>query len=167
VEKPAAEGHVILAQWGPEYLYGGTLSPRRDGRVYLADEAAGAVAELPFVAGALALPVASGGVPARACFVLLVFTGAERPADAAEQAAARTEAIERQITVRLGRDALPDRISFFPLYPRLDQGAIDAKWCETQYRAGRLGRKAKNPAFIALTALRKAGVKDLSQAMEQ
>jgi hypothetical protein len=158
--QPAAEGHAILSAWGPEHLYAGTPAPRRDGRVYPADEVAEAIADLPFVAGALALPVASGGAAPRALFVLLVFTGAEKAADAARQEPARRAEIERRIGVRLGQGALPDRVLFFPLYPRLAKGLLDTTWCETQYRTGLLGRKARSPVMAALSALRKRTVVD-------
>jgi hypothetical protein len=147
-EKPAAEGHVVLSAWGPEHLYAGTSTPRRAGRVYPAQEVEEAVAGLSFVAGAQALPVTSGGAASFTMFVLVVFTGTT-PAGPAAPAA-----IERAITDALGRSALPDRVVFYPLYPRLEAGKVDRAWGETQYRTGLLGRKARSPVIAALTALR-------------
>lgn len=147
-DKPAVEGHVVLSGWGTEHLYAGTARPRRSGRVYPTDEVVAAVAGLPFVAGAHALAVPSGGTAPETLFVLVVFTGAA-PAGAGAQAE-----IERRIDVALGRGALPDRVVFYPLYPRLEDGKLDRAWVETQYRTGLLGRKARSAVVTALTALR-------------
>ena len=54
----------------------------------------------------------------------------------------------------LGGDFLPDRIEFFPLIPHRKKGAVDDAWCATQFFTGALHRKATDPLFQALTALR-------------
>jgi hypothetical protein len=154
--KPALPGYMILARTGPEYGYGGTTTPRRDGRIYPADEVTDLVGELPFVAGSIVVPLPSGGPGAHALFTLVVFTGAAVLPDGA------SAVIAAQIELHLGREFLPDRTEIFPLYPRLKKGKLDQAWCETQLRTGLLSRKAREPMFLDLTALRKRCVKDIS-----
>ena len=146
-EKPAKDGHALVGKNGQELAYGGTTAPRREGRVYPADEVTEVVSMLPFCEGAFVIPIAAGGVLARHLFTLCVFTGTNAPEG-------RADAIERAILSRLGRDSLPDRVETFPLYPRLSKGKIDLAWCESQHRTGLLARKAEDPMFQALTALR-------------
>lgn len=166
-KKPEKEGHVLLVRVGSEYLYGGTIDPRRDGRVYPRKEVVEAIADLPFVTGATIVDVIAGGSGARSLFDLVVFTGAEDPAHFEKAEPERLGAIKRQITAQVGDDALPDRIALFPLYARLldeKSGKLNQGWCEAYYRSGRLTEKVESPMFRALTALRKRVVKDLAKA---
>lgn len=153
-KKPAKDGHAVVSRSGPELAYGGTPTPRRAGRVYAADEVTEAISGLPFCAGAFVLPLAAGGATARHLFSLFVFTGAETPEELAAKQGERDAAIERTLVSRLGSEFLPDRIAYYPLYPRLKKGAVDLAWCETQYRSGLLAWKSGDPVFLALTAVR-------------
>jgi AMP-binding enzyme len=153
--KPTEVGHAMVSRNGPELAYGGTATPRRDGRHYPGDEVVAAVSELPFCAGAFVIHVAAGGMTGGYLFTLCVFTGAETPEETEKKRGERDDAIEREILRRLGREFLPDRSEYFPLYPRLEKGAVDLVWCETQYRMGLLARKSLEPMFQKLTALRR------------
>ena len=152
--RPTEVGHAMVSRNGPELAYGGTATPRRDGRVYPSDEVVAAVSGLPFCAGAFVLPIAGGGMTGAYLFTLCIFTGAETPEEALKKQGERDAAIEREIVRRLGREFLPDVKEYFPLYPRIKKGAVDRAWCETQYRMGLLARKSREPMFQALTALR-------------
>lgn len=158
-KKPDKGAYVVLARNGSEYAYSGTNAPRREGRLYPDDEVCEAAMELDFIKGACVVPVPSGGAAGGTLFTLLVFLGADP--DPAPKEPDRRAAIERQITVRLGLELLPDRMEFFPLYPRLLEGKLDKEWCETQHRTGLLSRKSRNPMFLDLTALRKRCVMDV------
>ena len=153
--KPTLVGHAMVSRSGPELAYGGTAAPRREGRVYSADEVVEVVSGLPFCAGSFVIPLAAGGVTGGYLFTLCVFTGAETSEDVAKKQGERDALIEQEITRRLGRESLPDRTEYYPLYPRLVKGAVDRGWCESQHRMGLLARKSAEPMFQALTALRR------------
>jgi len=150
-ERPPA--HVMLTRSYGVYHYGGPRTARREGRVYPAEEVAEAVQTLPFVRGAAVVPAPTGGVAGHYRFVLLVFTGAQTP-----QASLWLQEIQKCLELELGAEHLPDRVELFPLYPRRLEGKVEGKvdeaWCQTQYLTGALYRKASDPLFQALTALR-------------
>lgn len=147
------EGFFILARAGTEFLYGGTIAPRRDARVYPRAEVAGAIATAAPVKGAAVVSVASAQAAGQIVFTLLVFTGAA-PLDADAEKALR-EACQRAVVSGAGSALAPDRIEIVPLHPRRDEaGAVDHAWCQQQYASGALARKARDPVFQRLTALR-------------
>lgn len=158
-DQPAGPAHLVLAGLGSrEYLYGGTIEPRRAGRVYFVAEVLEALADLDFVTAASVVPVLSGEAAVRYRFVVLVFTGAE-PAPAFQAAlAARAAAVEQAIRARLGDDMRPDRVDLFPLHARTRDGAVDHDWCQAQFVTGILFRKARAPVLHRLTALRHAAI---------
>ncbi len=159
-DKPKVPGHAFLSANGAEFAYGGPPVPRRDGRLYPADEVIEVVQGLPFCQGAF---VFTQPTTSRALFSLCIFTGAETAEEHEARQAERVEALERAIVKFMGEEFLPDRMEFFPLYPRKKDGAVDLAWCDTQYRTGLLHRKARLPMFEALTALRKRCVIDINE----
>ncbi|MGK3983872.1 AMP-binding protein [Sorangium sp. So ce136] len=164
-KKPAQIGHVLLSRVaGSEFLYAGTLAPRRHGRVYPRAEVVDAIADLPFVTAASVVAALAGGAAAGFLFVLLVFTGAEPAEAAAREEAGRTDAIHRRIRARLGDEFTPDRTVFYPLYARMKGKEVDHAWCEGQFQRGSLARKAGQGTFQRLTEARKRFVKDVSGA---
>ncbi|RKH22706.1 long-chain fatty acid--CoA ligase [Corallococcus sp. AB030] len=147
-DKEYPPGHVLLARIRQRYHYAGTLGFRHDGRTYSAKEVTAALEGLPFLAGTSVVPVSTGGLASHSRFLLLAFTGATPAPSSGEQE------INRRIEMLLGGDFLPDRIEFFPLFPHRVKGAVDDAWCASQFFTGALHKKAKDPMFQALTALR-------------
>ncbi|HEX2572927.1 MAG TPA: AMP-binding protein [Polyangia bacterium] len=155
-KKPPPDAYILLSRPGREFFYGGTLPPRRAGRIYPVDEVLAALGELPFVAGASVVAAPRGRAPSAHDFVLLVFTGAEETESAAEQGPGRHQAITRAITLHLGAEHLPDRVELYPLYPRrYKDGQVDHAACAAEYLSGTLSRKAQTPMFLRLAALRR------------
>jgi hypothetical protein len=154
--RPLDPQYLVLARRGAEYLYGGTLEPRRCGRLFPADEVLAACARAPFLDGAGVVPVVSGGSASEARFVLVGFTGDEPRARFDAALARRCAELRARIAAALGDDAVPDRVVLFPLYARRADGAIDRAWVQAQYLGGLLFRKAKAPVFHRLTALRRS-----------
>ncbi len=149
--------HFVLAQVTPsEYLYGGTLDPRRAGRVYPAAEVIATLADnLSFATEVSVVPVLAGGRAIQYHFVLLIFTGDEDPALTRAREAERARVIADLIGAHLGDEFLPDRTDFMPRFARrTDDGAVDHDWCRAQYLSGALFRTVQEPAFQPLTALR-------------
>jgi hypothetical protein len=140
---------VILVRSGSEFLYGGTRTPRNGGRVYPTREVIAAVANTPAIVGAtIVLDRASRlGQPVR---TLVAFTGAQRLGKP------YARALTDKIAQALGQELVPAHIQLVPLYPRLQNGAIDQRWCESQQATGMLHRKPRQPFYQLLTLLRHA-----------
>lgn len=137
-----------------EYLYGGTIEPRRSGRVYPAQEVLAALEDCPFLDGASITTVAAGGSTLAQRFVLLGFLGHESDERFAAHRAAREAELLRMLSRRLGEDLLPDHIELFPLHARRKEDAVDHDWCQHQYVSGALFQKARTPMFRHMAALR-------------
>ncbi|MFY1829928.1 AMP-binding protein [Myxococcus fulvus] len=148
-EEGRPPGHVVLSRVRQQYLHAGSRDARREGRVISTDEVTEALDDLepPVSTSLLILP--TGGPTGAPCRVLLVFTG-----EAPRQTAPLLAEVRRRLEQRLGPEHLPDRVEIFPLYPRLRDGRVDPAWCRTQYLTGSLHRKATDPLFQTLTALR-------------
>lgn len=147
---PDNPGWFLLASRASEYLYGGTLSARRAGRVFSTAEVVECVTRLPRVDAACVTPVATGEPGSVWAFVLVVFAGAL----ARSEVAALAREVERAVGTRLGADFVPDRVVVLPLFARKKARMIDLDWCERQCSTGFLPRKAAFPVFQRLTALR-------------
>jgi hypothetical protein len=146
---PERPPYVILVRSGSEFLYGGTRTPRNGGRVYPTREVVAAVAKTPAIVGAtIVLDRASRlGQPVR---TLVVFTGAQRLGKP------YARALADNIAQALGQEHVPAHIQLVPLYPRLRNGEIDQRWCESQQAMGLFHRKPRQPFFQLLTLLRHA-----------
>jgi len=154
-KKPLLDGYFILVRTGAEHLYGSTRDPRRAARIFPEDDVVALVSELSFVEGACVAPIPSGP-GARYEFHLVLFTGARPGEDAAKVAPARRAEVEKRIREELGPDAVPDRIELFSLWPKQKGKKVDAEACRAQYAAGRLSKKAMDPAIARLAELRGA-----------
>jgi hypothetical protein len=153
---PIDPQYIVLARRGDEWLYGGTLEPRRCGRVYPVDQVVAVAGDTGRLDGAAVAAVTSGGSMSAARFVLIGFTGDE-PAAAFDAARGpRCRELGARIATALGADAVPDLVVLFPLYARRTKGAVDPAWAQAQYLGGLLFRKARAPVFRRLTALRRS-----------
>ena len=158
-EAPVDPTYIALARRrGGEYLYGGTIGPRRSGRVYPAEAVLAALEDCPFLRGASMAVVPAGGATLAQRFVLLGFCGHEPDARFEALREPRSEELRRMLIERLGEDCLPDRMELWPLLPRLREGAVDHAWCHTQYASGALFAKARTPVFRRTTELRQLAI---------
>ncbi len=147
---------VLGRRRGVEHLYGGTIEPRRAGRVYPTREVLDTLADCPFLHGASIVAVSTGGPTLEHRFVLLGFTGAEPRERFLASLHRRVDELLRVLATRLSGDHLPDRVELFPCYARMAKGQVDHRWCREQYLGGVLARKLRSPVFERLTALRGA-----------
>lgn len=143
------DGYFILAEAAGEYLYGGTIAPRRAARVFPSEELSKTVSDLPFVKGASVVALPGAGARGDTHFVLCVFLGAAEPQPAFDAT------IRKLLSERLSPDYRPDALAMFSLYPRNKGKKTDPDWCSSHYLAGRLHAREKNPAIRNLTELRK------------
>lgn len=155
-DAPGDPQYIVLGRRrAGEYLYGGTLEPRRSGRVVPIDEVIAALADCPFLRGASVVATPAGGATLAQRFVLLGFVGHEPRMRFDALFGPRSEELQRMLTERLGAERLPDHIELFPLVPRLREGEVDHAWCQTQYLGGALFAKARTPVFHRITELRR------------
>jgi len=141
----------MIARGRGEWIYIGPRHSGRGGRVYPLDEVIEAVRTVPRCARVTmaAAPVLGGG--AGRAFVLLIFSGDGLSPDQA----GLCKAIEGAISREMGGEYMPDRIQFFPLFPRRDEeGAMDHDWCRSQYLTGGLSRKSRGEVYQCLNRLR-------------
>lgn len=168
VEQPGDEGepsgpeHIVLARRrGAEYLYGGSVEPRRSGRVYPTTELLACLSDCPFAKGLSVVALPAGGSTLAYRFVLVAYVGHETIASFEAMKRARVEEIERVILTRLGQEFLPDRIELFRGFARLRDGAVDHAWCTVQYLSGVARRKHQSPLFDRVRALRSTLAREL------
>lgn len=82
---------------------------------------------------------------------MLVFLGVKT---GIEEARLLSE-IRSVIASDMGDEFQPDKIEFFPLYPRFVSGVeVDHEWCRDQYLKGSLFRRNKGEFFRNTTRLR-------------
>lgn len=155
-DAPVEPCHVVLGRRrGLEYLYGGTVEPRRCGRVYPEQEVLDAIGDCPFLHGASVVAVATGGAVLAYRFVLLGFTGLEPGAQFEALKQPRIDELRRVLVTRLSEDHLPDHIELLPYHARLRDGLVDHEWSRAQYLSGLLHRKLDAPVFQRLGELRR------------
>lgn len=152
---PKHPGWYLLAKRASEYLYGGSVAPRRAGRIFPEEDVVECATKVPGVENACVVSVAVTEPGPRFRFVLIVF------APLLESDPALLErAVERAVHSRLGADFMPDRVLVSPLSARQKNQKLDQDWCRRQYSAGFLERKATLAVFRRLSALRAAVRRD-------
>jgi hypothetical protein len=136
-----------------EWTFSGTTVSNRKGRVYPVEEVLETLgnmrARVTFRFSITEVPLMDPG--SGPSIDLLVFTGNRTGIDEA----ARLTEIRETITEEMGDEFQPDRIAFFPLYPRFLSGtAVDHDWCRDQYLTGGLSRRSRGEIFGCITRLR-------------
>jgi len=141
----------ILVKSRREYLYVGSGVSRRAGRTYPRAEVLAVIQNLPECSLSSLVEVPSFEAGRDPVFVLLVFIGGKRGVGEAGLIQAIFKAIERE----MGKEFFPDRIHFFPLFPRgVAEGELDHHWCQEQYLTGGLFRKSREEIYRTLAQLR-------------
>ena len=142
----------IISRYKNEWLYTGSHVRGRYGRYYPKKEILEAIESIPECHLSSIADLPDSQIPGRHRFVLLIFKGAEADIDEAES----RSKIDSVIAAQLGDEFIPDRIEFFPLYPRRNEDrTIDHDWCQFQYVTGLLFNKSKDEMFQCVTRLRK------------
>jgi hypothetical protein len=141
----------ILTRSSEGWLFVGSRVSGRTGRTYPVDEILVAISNLPHCSHCSVVEVPAFGPDVEPTFVLLLFVGGRTGVD---QALVRKEVLAT-IAREMGREFFPNRIQFFPLYPRGDgEGNVDHDWCRDQYLMGALFRKSREEMYRSLAQLR-------------
>lgn len=146
---PVILNHLVMKTRDGLLFIQSTVSGRK-GLYYPVDEILETIGDIPFCSDCAIVEVPLyGDMDSR--FVLLVFTGAARRIDEAFV----VNAVQEKIAIELDRELIPDRIIFFPLYPRrTPEGLADPDWIREQYLTGALKRKSEDDIFQRLTQLK-------------
>ncbi len=143
----------IVARNRNEWFFAGMNTVHREGRVFPVDEILLSLRDMEkrfkcFFSLA-DVPLIDPGSGHR--MVLLVFRGTDADFDEARL----ISEIRAAITREMGDEFQPDKIEFFPMYPRfLSDTEVDHPWCRTQYLTGTLYRRSKGEIFRCVTRLR-------------
>jgi hypothetical protein len=143
----------LLAGSSGEWIFTGTSMCSREGRSYPADEIheilRNVLVRSNLFCSITDVPLSDTGRGSR--IVLLVFKGSRADLDET----VLTSKIRKTITEEMGHEFQPDRIVFFPIYPRfLSDTEVDHDWCHSQYLSGALSRKSRGDIFQCMTRLR-------------
>ena len=150
-EQIATTALIVRNRW--EWIFAGTTINGRKGRVYPVEEVLETLRNMRprvmFRFSITGVPLMDPG--SGSSLDLLVFTGSRTGLDEARL----MSNIRATITVEMGDEFQPDRIAFFPLYPRSLSGtAVDHDWCRDQYLTGGLSRRSRGEIFGCITRLR-------------
>jgi hypothetical protein len=148
----------IIVQNGHEWIYAGMNASHREGRFFPAEEILQSLRDMEirygFFCSLVDVPLIDPGSGHR--IVLLVFRGANTGFNEARL----ISEIRSNITREMGDEFQPDKIEFFPLYPRfLSATEVDHQWCRSQYLTGSLFRKSRGDIFHCITRLREGIIK--------
>ena len=149
-EDPTTTSSIITRN-GNEWLFAGSHVTGRSGRHYPVEEVLETIQDIPS-----SYPCSMSKLPAPQMagdhiFLLLVFTGTATRVDEAKI----VKEIRNTLIRDLGEEFLPDRILFYPLYPRQDPDKnIDHEWCHSQFITGGLLRKSKDEIYQSITQLK-------------
>jgi len=143
----------IIARNRQEWIFAGISTSHREGRKFPFHEILDSLRTMgirySFFCSFVDVPLVDPGSGNN--IILLVFRGAKRDFNEARL----SSEIRSVITQEMGDEFQPDRIEFFPLYPRfLADMEVDHQWCRSQYFAGSLGRRSRGEVFQRITRLR-------------
>lgn len=141
----------IIARNGNEWLFTGSNAAGRYGRHYPVEEVLETIQGIPSCSLSSVAKLPAPQLAGDLIFVLLIFTGNATDVDEAKIITEIRNTLERD----MGEEFLPDRILFYPLYPRQDSDKnIDHAWCHSQFITGGLLKKSKDEIYRSITMIR-------------
>jgi hypothetical protein len=153
------ETNFCLAPLEKGWVMTEVLKRERQGIEIPAQKIEEIVIELPFVQFASLLCLPRVYDPLDSQVVLIIFTHPALIEKVALQEEVWGKEIQTLIITRIGEGFIPDKIEYFPLYPKLKEGKVNQSWCFNQYRDGRLSKKKRLLVYHHLSML-KASIKE-------
>jgi hypothetical protein len=152
-EKKTRATADIIAKNREEWIFAGVNAFHREGRIFPMSEVLKSLRDMEarykFFCSVVDVSRINSGGGYHA--VLLVFRGANNSFDEA----GLSSAIRSVIAQEMGDEFQPDRIEFFPLFPRfLSNTKVDHQWCRGQYLTGTLFRRSRGEIFRVTTRIR-------------
>ena len=141
----------LITRNGNEWLFTGSSVAGRYGRHYPVEEVLETIQDVPNCSLCSMAKLPAPRMAGDHIFVLLVFTNNTAGVDEAKT----VKEIRNTLVRDMGEEFLPDRILFYPLYPRRDPDKkIDHEWCHSQFITGGLLRKSKDELYRCITMIR-------------
>jgi hypothetical protein len=141
----------LITRNGNEWLFTGSSVAGRSGRHYPVEEVLETIQEIPNCSLCSMAKLPAPRMAGDHIFILLVFTNNTAGVDEAKT----VKEIRNTLVRDMGEEFLPDRILFYPLYPRRDpDNKIDHEWCHSQFITGGLLRKSKDELYHCITMIR-------------
>ena len=141
----------IITRNGNEWLFTGSNVTGRYGRHYPVEEVLETIQDIPNCSLCSMSKLPAPQMAGDYIFVLLVFTGNTAGVDEAKI----VKEIRNTLVRDLGEEFLPDKILFYPLYPRQNTDKkIDHEWCHSQFVTGGFLRKSKDEIYHCITKIK-------------
>lgn len=145
-------GTWIISQVGKNFMLGGSITPIKDGQIYIGAEICSLVGTHPLIQHAcvVASPDSNALNDCRNNLIVLL----DPRTKLETQSGQLKEEVLGTIMTDFGEQFLPDRIEFSTLFPRRnDDGEIDNLWIRDQFQTGFLARKEQIPVFNLVSQL--------------
>lgn len=148
-------GNIQLSYVDQRFYFFGVHKPSKEGMTFPLEAIEKLVAELPFVETAMVYPVLRFTSPLDRLFLLLVFVNPMKKTIEEDEKKQWTNEIEQHLQKYLGKNFLPDRIEYYPLYPKMGASGIDRYWCMNHYDKGLFAKKMGTTLYPILHQLKK------------
>ncbi len=145
---------LILAQIGDEWGISSTRFALREGYRYPIALIEEKVKTLDFVINCLLIPERHPQHFLSKQCMLLVFISPKEHHAVQQKTDAWSRQINALIKMEAGAAFTPDKMIFYALYPKLENGELDRRTVENQYRSGVLYHKQKLPIYRLLNLLK-------------
>ena len=153
-----APSNLLLTRLGVGWEIATTITPQKRGYTIPIPELEKTVEQLEFVEFAYFLTLQIPYSRLRTQSVLAVFVNPLFWDEVPNQKAAWKQQVDEAIATELGTLFIPDKVEFFPLIPRVENGALDRNWCYQQYSTGLFHRKQSLKIYHWLSLLKKAAL---------
>jgi len=143
----------MIARNRQEWIFTGVNALHREGRIFPVEEILSSLRNMETRYGLfcslVGVPLIDPGSGHR--IVLLVFRGAKAGFNEAQV----LSEIRSTISQEMGEEFQPDKIEFFPMYPRfLSAAEVDHQWCRNSFLTGALSRRSRGGIFHCINRLR-------------
>lgn len=156
--EPAGERQpfLIISQIGDAWTVSASTSPLREGIPYPIQAIEEATQRLDHVQASIILPERHPEHYLHQQFVLLLFVLPKQYPLFLNQGEEIKAQIQEIIRNQIGAAFVPDRIHFYPIYPKRDPKGPSRTWVESQYQDGSLLIKQSRLPYLNLNLLRQS-----------
>lgn len=155
IKHQSIKGNYTATQSEKKLMLTGMLEPSREGVIFPLLQIEEIVSTLPFVEGCCVHHLLQAGCMFSRLFVLLVFVSPLKDQISSSDVNTWRGEIQHLISEELGSGYLPDKIEFYPLFPKRNILGVDRTWCANQYDAGWLVEKKNLPQYRLIGAIKK------------
>jgi len=140
-----------VARFGSGWIISKTLTPRRYGQNVPVKKIEDALESIDFIDCAC-LYTPRDPIDSNSC--LLIVLAFVSPMSDLSSTSPQIEIAMQKIQTEVGKNFTPNKIAFFPVFPKSNGQKVDRNWCIDQYRQGLLQKKMPLPEYRSLYKLR-------------